>query len=40
LSIVHGLVQKLQGSITCKSSALGTSFEILLPARHVKTLVQ
>lgn len=40
LSIVHGLVQKLQGSITCKSSALGTVFEILLPARHAKSLVQ
>jgi putative nucleotidyltransferase with HDIG domain len=39
LSIVHGLVQKLQGSITCKSSALGTVFEILLPARHAKSLV-
>lgn len=40
LSIVHGLVQKLQGSITCKSSAMGTVFEILLPARHAKSLVQ
>ena len=40
LSIVHGLVQKLQGSITCKSSALGTVFEILLPVRHAKSLVQ
>jgi putative nucleotidyltransferase with HDIG domain len=40
LSIVHGLVQKLQGSITCKSSALGTVFEILLPARQAKSLVQ
>ena len=39
LNIVHGLVQKLQGSITCQSSALGTRFEILLPARHTKTLV-
>jgi len=33
LSIVHGLVKKLAGSIACKSSPLGTSFEILLPAR-------
>lgn len=40
LSIVHGLVQKLQGSVSCKSSALGTSFEILLPARHAKALIQ
>lgn len=40
LSIVHGLVQKLLGSISCKSSALGTSFEILLPARHAKALIQ
>ena len=39
LNIVHGLVQKLQGSITCQSSALGTSFDILLPGRNTKTLV-
>jgi len=38
LSIVHGLVQKLQGNITCKSSALGTSFEILLPPRRAKSV--
>ncbi len=39
LNIVHGLVHKLQGSITCQSSALGTSFDILLPARLTKALV-
>ena len=33
LSIVHGLVKKIGGTITCRSSAAGTSFEILLPAR-------
>jgi len=33
LSIVHGLVKKLNGKISCKSSPLGTCFEILLPAR-------
>ena len=40
LSIVHGLVQKLQGSISCKSSELGTAFEILLPAKRSKSLSQ
>ena len=40
LSIVHGLVQKLQGSISCKSSELGTAFEILLPAKRAKSLIQ
>lgn len=40
LSIVHGLVQKLQGSISCKSSELGTTFEILLPAKRAKSLIQ
>ncbi|MDB5961273.1 MAG: histidine kinase [Massilia sp.] len=33
LSIVHGLVKKIGGTITCRSSPAGTSFEILLPAR-------
>ena len=33
LSIVHGLVKKIGGTISCRSSAAGTSFEILLPAR-------
>ena len=33
LSIVHGLVQKMQGLITCRSGKAGTTFEILLPAR-------
>ncbi|HEY8906766.1 MAG TPA: ATP-binding protein, partial [Rhodoferax sp.] len=40
LSIVHGLVQKLHGSISCKSSELGTAFEILLPAKRTKSLIQ
>jgi putative nucleotidyltransferase with HDIG domain len=40
LSIVHGLVLKLQGSITCQSSALGTIFEIQLPVWHATSLVQ
>ncbi|MBK9440402.1 MAG: HDOD domain-containing protein [Comamonadaceae bacterium] len=38
LSIVHGLVKKLSGKISCKSSPLGTSFEILLPARPARVL--
>ncbi|WP_426189817.1 HDOD domain-containing protein [Massilia sp. DWR3-1-1] len=33
LSIVHGLVKKIGGTISCRSGAAGTSFEILLPAR-------
>jgi len=33
LSIVHGLVTQLQGSISCRSGTDGTTFEILLPAR-------
>lgn len=33
LSIVHGLVKKLGGQISCNSSPLGTSFEIQLPGR-------
>jgi signal transduction histidine kinase/HD-like signal output (HDOD) protein len=32
LSIVHSLVHKMQGLITCRSGKSGTSFEILLPA--------
>lgn len=33
LSIVHSLVKKYQGLITCRSGIKGTAFEILLPAR-------
>ena len=33
LSIVHALVQKLQGHISCRSGHAGTVFEILLPLR-------
>lgn len=33
LSIVHGLVKKLNGLITCRSSKEGTVFELLLPAK-------
>ncbi|MES2262299.1 MAG: HDOD domain-containing protein [Pseudomonadota bacterium] len=33
LSIVHSLVKKLNGLITCRSGKTGTTFEILLPAR-------
>jgi HD-like signal output (HDOD) protein/signal transduction histidine kinase len=33
LSIVHSLVKKMQGMITCRSGKTGTTFEILLPAR-------
>ena len=33
LSIVHSLVSKMQGLITCRSGPAGTTFEILLPAR-------
>ena len=33
LSIVHGLVKKIGGLISCRSSGAGTTFEILLPAR-------
>jgi len=31
LSIVHGLVKKVQGHISCRSDSKGTAFEILLP---------
>jgi signal transduction histidine kinase len=33
LSIVHSLVKKLDGLISCRSGKTGTSFEILLPTR-------
>ena len=33
LSIVHGLVKKLNGLISCRSSKEGTVFELLMPAR-------
>lgn len=33
LSIVHTLVKKMQGLITCRSGKTGTTFEILLPAK-------
>ncbi|WP_305073765.1 HDOD domain-containing protein [Propionivibrio sp.] len=33
LRIVHGLVKKHQGLISCRSSARGTRFELLLPVR-------
>ncbi|WP_426319529.1 HDOD domain-containing protein [Pseudoduganella sp. R-43] len=33
LSIVHNLVKKMNGMISCRSGANGTSFELLLPAR-------
>jgi signal transduction histidine kinase len=33
LSIVHTLVTKLHGQISCRSGSAGTSFEMLLPAR-------
>lgn len=33
LSIVHGLVKKNQGMITCRSGSKGTHFEMLLPVR-------
>ncbi len=34
LSIVHGLVKKLNGHISCRSNSKGTAFEILLPVMH------
>jgi signal transduction histidine kinase/HD-like signal output (HDOD) protein len=39
LSIVHALVQKLHGQITCRSGGGGTSFEILLPAFALKRAI-
>ncbi|CAN7601914.1 HDOD domain-containing protein [Pseudoduganella sp. LjRoot289] len=38
LSIVHSLVKKLNGMITCRSGKSGTTFEILLPARGSSSL--
>jgi HD-like signal output (HDOD) protein/nitrogen-specific signal transduction histidine kinase len=38
LSIVHSLVKKMNGLISCRSNADGTSFEILLPARASGTV--
>lgn len=37
LSIVHNLVKKLDGLISCQSTGTGTAFEILLPARNAAT---
>jgi HD-like signal output (HDOD) protein/signal transduction histidine kinase len=34
LSIVHGLVKKINGLISCRSGESGTTFEILLPAHE------
>ena len=34
LSIVHSLVKRLNGLISCRSTKAGTVFEILLPARN------
>ncbi|MET3105448.1 HD-like signal output (HDOD) protein/GAF domain-containing protein [Oxalobacteraceae bacterium GrIS 1.18] len=34
LHIVHDMVKKMQGLITCQTSMLGTTFEILLPSAH------
>lgn len=34
LSIVHGLVKKLGGWISCRSSKEGTVFEVLIPAKR------
>jgi HD-like signal output (HDOD) protein/signal transduction histidine kinase len=39
LSIVHSLVKKMQGLITCRSGKAGTTFEILLPARSTSSPV-
>lgn len=39
LSIVQGLVKKLNGRIECRSSRMGASFEILLPLRRIKMAV-
>jgi signal transduction histidine kinase len=35
LSIVHSLVKKTQGLITCRSGSKGTAFEIMLPVRKL-----
>ena len=37
LSIVHGLVKQIEGLITCRSSSRGTTFEILLPIRKLRS---
>jgi signal transduction histidine kinase len=39
LSIVHSLVNKMQGLISCRSGKSGTTFEILLPARGSTSLL-
>jgi HD-like signal output (HDOD) protein/signal transduction histidine kinase len=39
LSIVHGLVKKINGTIACRSGKGGTTFEILLPARGGASMV-
>jgi HD-like signal output (HDOD) protein/signal transduction histidine kinase len=39
LSIVHGLVKKINGMIACRSGNGGTTFEILLPARGGASMV-
>ena len=39
LSIVHGLVKKLNGLISCRSGSSGTTFEILLPARSGANMI-
>jgi signal transduction histidine kinase/HD-like signal output (HDOD) protein len=38
LSIVHSLVRKLGGLVSCRSSRAGTTFEILLPVRAASAL--
>ncbi len=40
LSIVHGLVKKLNGLISCQSSATGTVFQLLLPAGKANAVNQ
>ena len=37
LSIVHGLVKKYQGLISCRSNSKGTRFELLLPVRNASS---
>ena len=37
LKIVHDLVKRIDGAITCRSSSAGTSFEILLPVADTTT---
>jgi HD-like signal output (HDOD) protein/signal transduction histidine kinase len=39
LSIVHSLVKKMNGLITCRSGNAGTTFEILLPVRGGASMV-